>query len=287
MNSSRALKIVFLFFVLLSFIQEVAGASTARMPRGSFLRQPAYSAAQLASQIRRDAVVAARYAKHYGIPSARFADYIQSQVGLRRLNETGSYRVYFVKADGTIHSKVRRLRKGTAVFMHLRTGKPVLLAECGNPMSSTLPGYVAPSQAVGPLQEPQVFEPELPVENVVVEEPSLPLDPARATDLLLEEPAGMLAEIPPDIPLWEADNVLSLPDWSPIGHGNTWRLPALKLEPVLLAGIGSNMLWGGSPGLGRGGTQPPAPVIPEPATVWLWLAAGAAGASLARRRWRK
>lgn len=265
---------------------EASGAPSPRMPRGSFLRQPAYSAAQLAAQIRRDPIVAARYEKHYGVSAERFAQYVQSQLGLRRLERTGSYRVFYVRVDGTIHSNVRRLRKGTPVFVQLRSGKPVLLAECGNPMSTTLPGYVAPTQAATP-QEPIQVAPELPVEGAIVEEPMLPLQPPQATEYLLEEPLPTLAEIPFEAPLWEGENLLSLPDWSPAGYGNTLRLPALRIEPVLFAGISSNVLWRGTTSGGRGGSQLPAPAVPEPATIWLWIVAGGASAALAKRRWRR
>jgi hypothetical protein len=114
---------------------------SAAMPRGSFLTQPVQSTWQLAQQVRTNPVVAARYEKHFGVSPSRFADYAQSQLRYQRLKSAGCYRVFFIRKDGSIGSNVRKLRKGTEVFMHVRTGKPVLLAECGNPMTTALPGY--------------------------------------------------------------------------------------------------------------------------------------------------
>ncbi len=105
------------------------------MPRGSFLIQPAYSAAQLANQVRTNPTVAHRYHKHFGVPALPLAQYAQTQLGLRPLSRGDKYRVFFVKPDGRIVNQVRYLPKGTPVFLHLRSGQPVLLGKCGNPLT--------------------------------------------------------------------------------------------------------------------------------------------------------
>jgi len=89
-------------------------AQAVRMPRGSFLIQPARSAAQLAKQVRTNPVVARRYARHFQVPAPEFAHYAQHQLGLRRLPRGGVFRVFFIRADGSIGSRVRYLPRGHA-----------------------------------------------------------------------------------------------------------------------------------------------------------------------------
>jgi len=251
------------------------------MPRGAFLRQPAHSAAQLASQIRRDSVVAARYARHFGIPASQFATYAQQQLGLRPLKSNGSYTVFFIRKDGTIGSSVRHLRKGTAVFMHLRTQKPVLLAECGNPMSARLPGYSAPAtQGANPPQPAQTAD--MPIEQM----PESPLP------LPVQSPAPEIFEVPemaqvqsPELPLWEADAALSVPDLL-FSHPSAvvYTAPA-SLTPLFLVGASGLISLGGDPS-GRGGSPTP-PAVPEPASLTLWAVVGGAAASVRWLRNRK
>lgn len=244
-------------------------AQSARMPRGSFLVQPARSAWQLKTQIESTPLVAARYEKHFGIPAAQFVRYIQSDLGLRRLKSTGDYKVFHVKKDGTIGSQIRRLRKGTAVFLHLRTGKPVLLAECGNPMSTTLPGYTAPT-AQDTL--PSVGEPSASAAPVTpVEEPPLPPPVSTLEPNGLEDP--VLAQMQTaEIPLWEADQMLMLPDLPLSSAGSLAHLAVPSLPSPFVAGVGGiTIAPSGGWSNGRGGTNPP-PAVPEPASLVCWAA---------------
>lgn len=270
-----------LFALLMCFLLAVHSAQGARMPRGAFLRQPAHSAAQLASQIRRDPVVAARYERHFGVPAAQFANYAQVQLGLRPLKSNGSYTVFFIRKDGTIGSSVRRLRKGTAVFMHLRTGRPVLLAECGNPMGTSLPGYSAPAaQDAAPPQPTRTVD--MPTEPM----PENPLSPP------VQSPAPEILDVPeiaqvqsPELPLWEADAALSVPDLL-ISHSAVMAYAApASLTPLFLVGASGLISLGGDPS-GRGGSPTP-PAVPEPASLTLWAVAGGAVASVRWLRRRK
>lgn len=253
------------------FVSEIPVWS-AHMPRGSFLRQPAHSAAQLASHIRSDSVVASRYAKHFGVPAARFADYVQSHLGLRRLKSSGSYRVFFVKSNGNIGSAVRQLRKGTGVFVHLSTGKPVLLAECGNPMSTSLPGYSAPvSQGATPAEPTNtVRAPTEPIPKNSLPPPMVSLAPDTIDDPML---APLQA---PELAPWEAEAALTMPDL-PVRHVSpmAYAAPA-PLSPLFVVGAGGLFSMGGNPS-GRGGAAPSA--VPEPASLVLWAVAGSAAAS--------
>ncbi len=245
------------------------------MPRGAFLRQPAYSAAQLASQIRRDTVVASRYTTHFGVPAAQFAAYAQSQLGLRRLKSGGSYRVFFISKDGSIGSSVRQLRKGTAVFMHLSTGKPVLLAECGNPMSTSLPGYSVPTTQGAPRPSPATSA-NTSIEQVL-EDPMPPPVQSVAPDVFADPVAAQLQM--PDLPLWEADAALVVPDLPVFQAASAAYAAPASLAPLFMVGASGLFSLGGTPS-GRGGATPPA--VPEPASLVLWTVAGS-GLILARR----
>lgn len=251
------------------------------MPRGSFLRQPVHSAAQLANQVRRDPVVAARYEKHYGIPATQFASYVQQHLGLRRLSKGGRYQVFFVRPDGSIHSQPRVLRRGTPVFLHLRTGEPVLLAECGNPMGTRLPGVVgAQAQATrgaDPPRTPQptVSEEEMPVSPAVVTAPDMGQATVASSELLAHLPVEAMGER------------LSVPDLPATQEGLGAYSAFASAIPLLLLSAGA-VYSGGSGSLpSQRGTAPPVPpAVPEPSTLVLWAAAGT-GILLARLRGRR
>lgn len=223
-----------------------------RMPRGSFLIQPAYSAAQLASQIRTNPTVAHRYHKHFGVPALPLAQYAQTQLGLRPLPRGGKYRVFFVKPDGRIANQVRYLPKGTLMFMHLRSGQPVLLGKCGNPLTVRLPGYIPPRVTAAP---PRLTIPRVKRQG----EP--PLEPPVMTTAFLEPaepPAPPLLE-PVVLSPWQADPVLSLLAPEPPSAPVTHRVRP-NLTPLLLVGLLGLLESGGQP------ANPP-PVIPDPASL--------------------
>lgn len=268
---------VFLLLVVALLAGEMP-AWSARMPRGAFLRQPAYSAAQLASQVQRDPIVASRYERHFGVPAAQFANYARTQLGLRHLKQEGSYRVFFIKKDGTIGSSMRKLRKGTAVFMHLRTSKPVLLAECGNPMGTSLPGYSASASHGATPAEPARTA---TTPTTQTPEPPLPPPAQSPTPDVFNDPGTVQTQATAP-PLWEADVALSIPEL-PVSHVSpmAYSAPA-SLTPLFMVGAsGLVSLGGGSPG--RGGSSPP-PAVPEPASLVLWIVAGATAVIVKRSR---
>ncbi|MCS6829844.1 MAG: hypothetical protein NZ749_04285 [bacterium] len=265
------------FFVLLLLGSSTVPAQSARMPRGSFLREPAHSATQLALQIRRDPIVAARYEKHFNVPAVQFASYAQSQLGLRPLKHGGSYRVFFIRKDGSIGSSMRNLRKGTAVFIHLRTGKPVLLAECGNPMGNGLPGYPAPTSQKTTPREPVRTADASGEETVEVLPPPIQ---SPAPDVF-EEPALIQTQLG-ETPLWAADVALTVPDLPISSSSSLAHASSASWTPLLMFGAGEWFSLGGSPP-GRGGGGNPPPAVPEPSSLLLWAVAGA-GAAFAKAR---
>lgn len=250
----------------------------ARMPRGSFLVQPAASVWQLSKQIESTPTVAARYERHFGVPAPQFVRYVRSHIALRRLSSAGSYRVFHIKKDGTIGSQIRRLRKGTAVFMQLRTGQPILLAECGNPMSTSLPGYVAPSVQNPPQPTADATPPVVPPP---VEEPPLPPPVATLEPSLLDDPA--LAQIQMgDLLPWQADAMLSIPDLPSSQISAFAYTSPVALTPLLTVGTGVVLSLGGGSTGGRGGGD--LPTVPEATSLLLWTAAVPL---VAIHRWRR
>lgn len=261
---SHRLMLLFVLYLVLSCSVPGWGA---RMPRGSFLVQPAASVWQLSKQIETTPTVAARYERHFGVPAPQFVRYVRSHFALRRLSSAGSYRVFHIKKDGTIGSQIRRLKKGTAIFMHLRTGQPVLLAECGNPMSTSLPGYVAPSAQNPPQPTADATPPVVPPS---VEEPPLPPPVATLEPSLLEDPA--LAQIQMgDLPAWQADAMLSIPDLPSSQISAFAYASPVALTPLFTVGTGVVLSLGGGSASGRGGGDLPA--VPEATSLLLWTAA--------------
>lgn len=222
------------------------------MPRGSFLVKPARSVTQLTIQIRKHPKVAQRYTNHFGVPASQFAQYAQAQLGLRRLPRSGRYRVYFVMPDGRIGSTVRRLRKGTLVFLHLRSRQPVLLGECGNPLTAQLPGYIPARVTAAPprVTQPPVVAPGKP-------SPLEPPVPTLATQWAEPSPPAELQTV--DLSPWysEPAQTLLAPD---LPAAPVTRVSRPHLAPLLLVGLVGLMESAGKP------ANPP-PVIPEPASV--------------------
>lgn len=248
-----------------------------RMPRGSFLNGPVTSSAQLASMVRKDPVMAARYAAHFGVPVQSIADYVQSHLGLRALPRSGKYRVFFVREDGTIGEEVRYLPKGSKVFVHLPSGQPVLVGECGNPMTTELPGY-APRRAEN---EPPVVvlkrEPSTPVEEPVpapaVEPPVLtavyPVLPEPST---LPEPVNTVS-----LALWESEPIVST-EGLEVNTSTGSRDDGIVLVPLLLVALLG--------AIESSHSTPPPFVIPEPASMASLGAGMALLAAWERRRRR-
>ncbi|MGC8784987.1 MAG: PEP-CTERM sorting domain-containing protein [Armatimonadota bacterium] len=243
----------------------------AQIPRGSFLVEPVQSVAQLTAQIRKTPQVAERYRTHFNLPTSQFVQYTQAQLGLRRLPHSGRYRVFFIKPDGRISSEVRRLRKGTLVFLHLQSGQPVLLGKCGNPLTARLPGYAPPRKvtATPPLvPQPPAAQPQEPVN---LEPPVLTV----ATQSV--EPPAPVPLQPVPLSPWAADPVL-LPLAPQVPAENDTIAKRVGPIPVLLIALA------GLTQLDNTSSNRP-PIIPEPASVASLLIG--TGLLVICQRWRR
>ncbi len=259
-----------LFVIIALWLFMSAGAeSNLLVPRNSFLIRPVAGARDLAQQIRTEPVVAQRYARHFGRSAHELADYFEKNLKLTRLERSGIYYVYYSPPDNRVMVERKVLRRGTPVFVEKRTGKPVLKANCGNPLTPvvSLPQHTIqegsrPSQVpvrVHPIMTESAPSAVAPLDVELVE---VPVQEAVAADVL---PAELLAETFPELepePLLLAAEPVSMPEIPAVpilasAQSPWWLLllPAAGFaigtgvntsspipEPTSLAGLGVGLL---------------------------------------------
>ncbi len=96
------------------------------------MRSPVSGVDALNRELRTDRLVASRYSRLLRLSPAMVRTTF-AQLHLMRLQKDMILEVHYVHAGETIGAKVRRVRKGTAVFA-LPNGIPVLAQVCGNPL---------------------------------------------------------------------------------------------------------------------------------------------------------
>jgi hypothetical protein len=140
----------------------------AKMPPGSFLRQPAPNAAALNRALHTDTRVATRYARVFRQSPQALRKAFAGMV-LTRLNTDRVLRVYYVHQGETLGYRVRRVRRGTPVYA-LQDGTPVLAQVCGNPLRTELdvPQMLLPAEQTAsvPLFDPNEQLPPLHTSTV-------------------------------------------------------------------------------------------------------------------------
>lgn len=173
------------------------------VPRNSFIVRPVASARELAHQIRTEPVVAQRYARHFGRDAWEFAEYVEKNLRLSQLQQAQTFNVYYAPPDNRLMVVRRTLPKGTPVFVDKRTGKPVLKANCGNPLTPAVSLPQTQAQAVPtptvvaqatPVMSERLTEAEMPMVEVV-EIAEAPIEEAVAADVL---PVETLVETLPE-----------------------------------------------------------------------------------------
>ncbi len=299
-NLSRAL-----FFATcagLAASAHVAHADTT-MPPGAFLHQPAPSVAALNRQVQTDKLVAERYARLYNM-SPEMVRSSFSKMRLSTLSEDHIYEVHYVHSGEKIGFKVRRLRKGTAIY-RMPDGTPALVRVCGNPLRTTHPTAVRGAYRRAPeAGQPETaldFQPDEPMGA-----PPAP-SPIPSPEMRVGEPYTGFVPIPElaaptEIPVTPAfitpaaataaavHTVSSFANAAPI----LGALGALGGVAALSGGSGGNGGGGtvvvippggggGNGGGGGGGVGPAA--TPEPNAVFMGLALlSSGGATLILRR---
>lgn len=277
----------------------IAGAHTAQadttMPPGAFLHQPAPNVAALNRQVQTDRLVAERYARLYGM-SPDMVRSAFSKMHLSTLAEDHVYEVHYVHTGEKIGYKLRRIRKGTAVY-RMPDGTPALVRVCGNPIRATHPKAVrgAFRRAPEPGQPETAldFQPYEPLEAAV--EPS----PVPSPEMRVGEPyTGFvpLPELPAPTEIPVTPSVLTPATAAATAvHTVSSFASAAPILGALGALGGVAALAGGSGGGGGGGGIVP-PIngggggvgpaaTPEPNAVFLGLALlSSGGATLLLRR---
>jgi hypothetical protein len=230
----------------------IAAESIAVVPRNSYLIRPVASARELANQIRTEPVVAQRYARHFKRSAWEFADYVEKNLRLTRLEQAQTFNVYYSPPDNRLLVVRRTLPKGTPVFVEKRSGKPILKANCGNPLTpaasipppqATLPIEIASVATPIPMFADTINAPQAPVIEIV-EIAEAPIEEVVAADVLPTE--TLVETLPEAAPEPEAPPALAAvpsaptPQLPPIvtGGGPNW-LPFLPLI-ALLAPRGGN-----------------------------------------------
>jgi hypothetical protein len=199
----------------------IAVESIAVVPRNSYLIRPVASARELANQIRTEPVVAQRYARHFKRSAWEFADYVEKNLRLTRLERAQTFNVYYAPPDNRLLVVRRTLPKGTPVFVEKRSGKPILKANCGNPLTPA--ASIPPPQATRPIEIASVATPT-PVFAEVIDTPQTPtIEIVEIVDAPIEEvvaadvlPTETLVEtLPESAPEPEAPPTLALLAASP------------------------------------------------------------------------
>jgi hypothetical protein len=210
----------------------IAVESIAVVPRNSYLVRPVASARELANQIRTEPVVAQRYARHFKRSAWEFADYVEKNLRLTRLERAQTFNVYYAPPDDRLLVVRRTLPKGTPVFVEKRSGKPILKANCGNPLTPA--ASIPPPQATRPIEIASVATPT-PVFAEVIDTPQTPtIEIVEIADAPIEEvvaadvlPTETLVETLPEA----APEPEAPPTLAPVAASPTTQLP-----PVVTGG---------------------------------------------------
>jgi len=211
----------------------IAVESIVVVPRNSYLVRPVASARELANQIRTEPVVAQRYARHFKRSAWEFADYVEKNLRLTRLERAQTFNVYYSPPDNRLLVVRRTLPKGTPVFVEKRSGKPILKANCGNPLTPAA-AIPTPPQATRPIEIASVATPT-PVFAEVIDTPQTPtIEIAEIVDAPIEEvvaadvlPTETLVETLPEA----APEPEAPPTLAPVAASPTTQLP-----PVVTGG---------------------------------------------------
>jgi hypothetical protein len=228
--------------------------------RDAFLPIFPSSVHELRSVVRRDGAVLARYARHYKLAPERVLELMD--VLLEGFLEQGQYfDVYCYNSGRGIYRTSQYLPKGTRVFK-LLDGRPVLKADCGNPLGKQvaqkpLPprreakvsvpfGHRAAATPRAEVQQPTTLEETMP--PMRAETAQTDLTPQAlvegSLEVLAPEMETMLSPFSPEL-----EPLAMVPGAGAVGSfGFPWPLPLFGL-------IG---------GGGGGGAPPP---IPEPAGI--------------------
>jgi hypothetical protein len=239
-----------------------ARALDGRPVRNSFVNRPAPNVALLVAQVRSDATVADRYERHFSMTKSEIVR-ILSALHRAPLARSGIFTIYSVPVGGRLRMHVGLLRKGEPMFFD-RSGRPVLVVRCGNPVT------------LGPRRHAANVNNPMPTGESDARELSPDGPRSRLADAISLALAPALPYASPALDTLGVTSTTALGEpttSSPTGWSATWPTFAAGFFP-LLAGLDS--------GSGGHGPARPAPQpVPEPTTI---MAFGLGVATILRRR---
>ncbi len=228
------------------------------MPPGAFLHQPAPDIAALNRQVQSDRLVAERYARLYNM-SPEMVRAAFSKMKLSVLSEDHVYEVHYVHPGEQIGYKIRRVRKGTAIY-RMPDGTPALVKVCGNPIRATQPRAVRGAFR----RAPELGEPEAALDFQPFEPLEAPAEagPITAADMRDAEPFGGFIESPglpgpSEIPITPIDVVPAVAAVHTVSNFAN-AIPAILAPVGALAGL----LASSGESSGSAGTLPGAIIVP-------------------------
>lgn len=234
-----------------------------RADRNAFLDYHVSSTNQLVQEVKSKGDVRDRYLRHFGMSPHELYAYLGS-LHLGRTTVSQDMIVYSVPGDGALREHHQRVSKGERLFYD-PSGKPALIAECGNPVTPGPANHVA---MAGPASVISDVAPMQPLPEVTGE-PVMTIDPSQV--IALSTPPDTIADVVSDIPPVTTTVITAPP-------------PAPPAPPPPLPLLGPNngtilnfLPWLGGAGVigilasHHGGGQPPVPLapVPEPATMVL------------------
>jgi hypothetical protein len=206
---------------------------------------------ELVDAVHHDKALAHRYAAQFGVPAEKIAAYCRANLTFTSLNRPGTYMVYFVGAGGRITSARRFLEVGEKVFV-TPSGKPLLLACCGNPLTRVFPEndvFAPPTLSVTSMAQPEMLT-DTPLLNPV-------MSPLVAMTPSVPDISSTVVAVAP------ATSVLSS-----FQARNLWPLVGLAL-------------------ISHASTSASQQTTPEPSSGMLFLTAGVFCACASLAKWRR
>lgn len=251
--------------VVLTAALVTAACSAERTPPGSYLVYRVSTVSELRSEIAKNSLVRARYAKHFGVSPSELNAFFATEVQLVALKSPVRTQCWYVNKSGGLSAKSKLLPTGTMVFA-TRDGQPLLSWSCGNPLSAKLP-----QKKMAKAQQ-KLAKPETKVmasTNEVVNGQPKPVETKVANSLEVITNAAITA--PP------APAVVSIAPVEAAPALATIAAPAVSVAPAIAAASGLGFGWLGALGaaggaaaaLSNGGGGHRSPVVPEPSSFVL------------------
>jgi hypothetical protein len=220
--------LTFIAAVFLGSVVAQCVQAAERTPPGSYLVYRATTVGELRNQVAKNAVVRARYIRHFGVSPTELDSFFADELCLVSLKEPLRTKCWYVDKSGRQVIKTKLLPRGTMVFATIN-GKPVLSWSCGNPLRADLPMT---------LVKPSTEKPETKV---------LPSVETISTAVVMAPPAPAV--------------VSALPVTTPPVLA-TVAAPAVSAPPIIAGSAGILGLLGGIAFKSGGHT----PNIPEPSS---------------------